>query len=84
MTLSEDNATRDLLGEKNECLLYPDDKQAIKEAILDFYRRFQEGKLNDWPAMAGLENYNRAEQTRQLARIFDKVIGSVKPGLFIN
>jgi len=76
LALTEDNVTRDFLGNlKHKYTYYPDDKQGIKEAIRYFYQRFRQGRLESWPALPGLGKYNRAEQTRQLARILNEVIG---------
>jgi glycosyltransferase involved in cell wall biosynthesis len=50
-----------------------EDVEAIKEAIIDFYRRYKENKLVIEPDRDEIRKYDRKELTKKLAEFFDEV-----------
>lgn len=70
----KESIVADIVQSANAGLVVSWDIEAIKNAILEFYEQWAEGKLSATTDMANIERYNRKAQTSKLAQIFEKVI----------
>ena len=54
-------------------VIYPTDRQGVSRVLLDWYRRWREGKPLSDPDMAYIRRFTRREQTRLLAEHLDEI-----------
>ena len=71
---SKESIVANIVQSAKAGLVVSSNVEAIKDAILEFYEQWAEGKLSATTEMASIERYNRKVLTRKLVQIFEKVL----------
>ena len=70
---SKESIVANIVQSAKAGLVVSSNVEAIKDAILELYEQWAEGKLSATTEMASIEKYNRKVLTRKLVQIFEKV-----------